>query len=327
MKKKRNRPRYDFHQSQFYALRSRAGLATLLGLSSPRQLRELIHVKPFSYRTFVDDGRHIQAPTGPLLRVHKRVAALLRRIFVPDYVHSQVGRSYVTNARAHIGTEPTIKTDVSGYFPNTRSESVRLFFRETMCCSVDVAWLLAELLCFEGFVPTGSPLSNELAFFANKRVMDQIDALARSNDCRMTLLVDDITVSGRAASLKMLNGIKLKLRSAGHDANRSERKTRSYGTGQRKHITGVVVSSNATKLPNKRHKEMYEAYRRLEAATTKKERSQAWRRLKGRICEATSVDPNSVNMKFTNTGRPRRAPDVVLAPALIVLAPALKEAA
>jgi hypothetical protein len=316
MKKKRNRPRYEFHQSQFYALRSRAGLATLLGLSSPQQLRELIRVKPLSYRTFVDDGRHIQAPTGHLLRVHKRVAALLRRIFVPDYVHSQVGRSYVTNARAHIGTEPTIKTDVSGYFPNTRSESVRLFFRETMRCSVDVAWLLADLLCFDGFVPTGSPLSNELAFFANKRTMDEIDALARSNDCRMTLLVDDITVSGRAASLKLLNDIKMKLRSAGHEANPSERKTCSYGPGQRRYITGVVVSSNATELPNKRHKAMYEAYQRLEAATTKNDRSRAWRRLKGRICEATNVDPSSVNMKFTKTRRRRSAPDIVSAPAL-----------
>lgn len=313
MKKKRNRPRYELHQSQFYALRTRAGLATLLHLRSEKQLRELIRVKPLSYRTFVEDGRDIQAPTGRLLALHQRVAALLRRIFVPDYVHSQVGRSYVTNARIHIGTEPTIKTDIKGYFPNTRVTAVRRFFRETMQCSSDVAWLLGELLCYDGFVPTGSPLSNELAFFANKPVMDAISALAGENGCRMTLLVDDITVSGRAASLKMLNTIKMKLRCAGHMAHPSQRKTCSYGPGQRKYVTGVVVTAEATRLPNQRHKDLHEAFQNLEAASTKRERGLARRKLRGRISEATNVDPAAVNRKFTIAPRRRRAPDVITA--------------
>src|SRR5438094_729944 len=138
-KKKRARPKYDYRQSQLYGLRCQRGLATLLGVSSPQTLRQLIRVKPLTYRVFEEDGREIQAPTGALLRLHERAATLLRRITLPDYVHSQRGRSYVTNAKIHASDNPSIKTDVSGYFAHTQFEAVRRFFRDRMQCSRDVA--------------------------------------------------------------------------------------------------------------------------------------------------------------------------------------------
>ena len=265
---------------------------------------------------FSEDGREIQAPTGALRKLHERVAILLRRIALPDYVHSQRGRSYVTNARVHASDEPTIKTDVSGYFANTRSDAVRVFFRDVMECSNDTAWLLTELLCYDGYVPTGSPVSNELAFFANRPTLDAIHALATSRGCRMTLLTDDITITGSCASRRMLNQIEMILRAANHSANLNPRKTRSYGPGQVKHITGTVVVGPETKLPNRRHKNLREAFLRANVAITRKEVRAARLKLRGCLAEAKNVDANSISPKFTQCLRSRRRRVVASRPLL-----------
>lgn len=307
--KKSTRPKYEHHQSQLYALRCRRGLATLLKLPSEKVLRELIRVKPLTYRVFKNEaGREIQVPTGALLKVHERAAVLLRRLNVPEYVHSQRGRSYVTNARIHATNEPTIKTDIRGYFPNTRDDAVSRFFRDVMQCSPDVAWLLTNLLCYDGHVATGSPVSNELAFFANCHLMDAIHALAFSRQCRMTLLVDDITITGPSASKQLLHEVTMMLRSAGHRVNRKPRKTRTYGAGQAKHITGTVVQDAQVKLPNRRHKDLLNAFLSVNTETgTKRERIAAARKLRGHLAEAKNVDAAGISPKFTQRPRHRRS--------------------
>lgn len=301
------RPKYDHRQSQFYRLRCRRGLATLLNVSSEPVLHELVRVKPLTYRVFRNEtGRIIEAPTGPLLNLHQRAAALLRRLNLPDYVHSQKGRSYVTNARAHATNEPTIKTDISGFFTHTTAAAVRWFFRNVMECSPDVARLLGDLLCYEGHVATGSPVSNELAFFANQHIMDAINEYAVQNGCKMTLLVDDITITGPAASKKMLHGVVAILRSANHQVSPKANKTRTYGTGQTKHITGTVVHGGRVKLPNRRQKDLLDAFTEASfRSITKRAMVTANRKLRGHLAEAKSVDAGGISSKFT---QPRRRP-------------------
>lgn len=313
--KKRKRPKYEYHQSQLYALRCRRGLATLLRLSSETLLHELIRMKPLTYQVFDnEDGREIQAPTGALLKVHERAGILLRRLTVPDYVHSQKGRSYVTNARAHASTEPTIKTDISGFFANTSDESVYRFFRDVMLCSTDVARILSNLLCYDGHVATGSPVSNELAFFANQRVMDAIHDYALKRQCRMTLLVDDIAITGHAASGAMLNRVKMMLRSANHRVSTKQHKTRTYGVGQTKHITGTVIHESQNKLPNRRHKSLLEAYASIDRAFTKRQLRAAKNKFRGHMAEAKNVNPDGISPKFMQRPRQRRTviPQIVL---------------
>src|SRR5439155_6444552 len=118
---------------------------------------------------------------------------------------------------------------------------------------------------------TGSPVSNELAFFSNRHVMDDIHALALSRQCRMTLLVDDITITGPSASKKLLHEITMLLRAASHRVSCKPRKTRTYGTGQTKHITGTVVQDGQIRLPNRRHKALRDAFLNA-AGGTKRQR-------------------------------------------------------
>lgn len=137
---------HALNQSRLYKLGSRSRLAAVLELPSLQALEALIKSGDASYRAYTEsDGRDIQYPLGPMATCHKRLARLLSRIEVPDYIHSQKGRSYVTNARAHANGMPVAKTDISKYFPSTSFAHVQRFFADDLKCPKDVAWYLSKL--------------------------------------------------------------------------------------------------------------------------------------------------------------------------------------
>lgn len=90
--------------------------------------------------------REIQAPTLGLDIVQTRIASLLVRIAMPDFVHSGVkGRSNVTNAKVHVGDHPVLVMDVKNFYPSISKKSIYHFFHNTMKAAPDVAGILAEL--------------------------------------------------------------------------------------------------------------------------------------------------------------------------------------
>jgi len=157
-------------------------------------------------------------------------------------------------------------------------------------------------------VATGSPVSNELAYFANQHILDAINAHVEQRGCRMSLLVDDITISGAAASTTMLYEIKAMLRTANHQVSRKPNKTRTYGVGQTKHITGTIVRDGKVKLPNRRQKDLRDAYLKVTAQTTKAGRISAMRKLRGHLAEAKNVDAAGISAKFSQSPRHHRQP-------------------
>ena len=121
----------------------------------------------------------------------------------------------------------------------------------------------------------------------------------------MTLLVDDITITGPAASKKMLRIVAAMLRSANHQVSQKPNKTRTYGTGQTKHITGTVVHHGQVKLPNTRHKDLLDAFNGTSCPITKQEMIAANRKLRGHLAEAKNVDARGISPKFTQPRRDR----------------------
>src|SRR5207248_4085075 len=99
-----------------------------------------------SYVCFLNkDGREIQTPKADLKRIQKRIADLLARIEIPEFLHSaRKGRSYLTNARQHDATLPSVKVDIRKFFPSVRAPAVFHFFRDRMQCQCDVAGLLTR---------------------------------------------------------------------------------------------------------------------------------------------------------------------------------------
>ncbi len=247
---------------------------------------KLLEVK--HYRVWTNKkGREIQAPRGWLAQVHRRIGDLLARIEVPDYVYSQKGRSYADNARAHRGDTPVIKTDISRFYPSVSRQVVFQMFLDDFECAVDVAHRLADICCYkQAYLPTGSTLSGRVAFFAKRHMFDEIADVVQDVGCKMTVYVDDVTISGVAATKTLLGAVREIIDR--HGLRTQGRKSKTYASGAAKAITGAVVVRDEVRLPNARHLNIHRARQAVEVADPC-DVDRARRVLAGRLQEAGQV--------------------------------------
>lgn len=277
--------RYPLEHSPLYRLRGKAKFEAVLGVkwdAVPRLLDDK------HYRVWLNDKeREIQAPQGWLAQVHGRICQLLARIELPDYVYSQKGRSYADNARAHRGNIPLIKTDISRFYPSVTRQAVFRMFLDDFECAVDVAHRLADICCYkQAHLPTGSALSGRVAFFAKREMFNEIASLAHAAGCKMTAYVDDVTISGEAATKTLLGAVRQII--ASHGLGTKNKKSKTYASSSAKMVTGAVVVQNDVRLPNVRYLHIHQARQAVQAALPA-DLSRARRVLAGRLQEASQV--------------------------------------
>lgn len=128
---------YSIDQSPLYKLRNKRKLSSFFGLKLC-DLNKLLSKGSDNYRIFYikklgKKPRQVQAPKPILKRIHNRLFEFLKRIEIPDYMYSGMkGRSYIDNAKSHIGIEPLIKLDISDFFPSTKRHHIYDFFCDVM---------------------------------------------------------------------------------------------------------------------------------------------------------------------------------------------------
>lgn len=277
--------RYSLDQSPLYKLESKKRLAQLLSFDI-RTFQEI--VSPNNYHVFLNEqGRVIQYPTGVLKAIHSRIGSLLKRVELPDYVHSKKGRSYISNALAHPANIPLAKTDISKFYPSTSFSTVFSLFHQVFQCSKDVAWQLGKLCCYRDHLPTGSPISGYVAFLAHQGLFDQIHELAATNSCKMTLLVDDISLSGSMAAKKLLYTVRGIIHH--HGLAVKEAKSKTFPTDRPRTITGVVVTKLGLRVPNQRLLNIHNARAVLRSETKPEKRDSLSKSLCGRLQEAKNI--------------------------------------
>lgn len=236
------------------------------------------------YRHFEIDGRECQQPLGLTRAVHDRVARLLSRIEVPAYLHSVRGLSYKSNAAEHVGDVPSVRLDIRKFYPSTKTLAIWNFFRYKLACSPNVATLFANICTCNGALPTGSPISSYLAYFANVDLFSSLAELAESVNCTMSVYVDDITFTGEHATGQLLDeAIQIVHRS---HLRHNRYKSRVLSAGIPKRITGVIVTSTGIAVPNSRQKRIGELFR--ERATMQS----IGTGLVGRLWEAAQIAPH-----------------------------------
>lgn len=272
--------RYSHHQSPLYALTSKRRLADVLGVPL-KDLVFLASLKDHNYQVWplgqkrrdVLAGikppvktRYVQQPLPLLRSLHDRIAALLGKIEKPNFVFSATkGRSYLDNALQHRENidQPAFKVDIRSFYPAVKSQWVRRFFEQDMKCAPDVARFLARLCCVNGAIPTGSPISPTLSYFACAPIFRWMEEFANSKGLVFTLYVDDMFFSGAKASRDMS---KLVL---GHLASNGFRghKIAHFRAGQPRVITGAAISKDGVSIPFKRQMRI-RLYERAFAATS-----------------------------------------------------------
>lgn len=231
---------YPLDQCPLYKLASRKKLAGLFNVSLAEL--EMLAANKTNYRVFdIHQGektRQVEVPKVVLERIHRRLFRLLERLDKPDYLHSGLkGRSYITNAKVHTGVVPLVKLDIKKFYPNVQGDRVARFFTGRLQCSPDVAGLLTNLCTFENHVPTGSPVSQLLSYFAAKPLFDELEQLSRELGVRFTCYVDDLTFSGPAATPAFLWTVKQVVHRHGFRYH----KERCFGARDKKLVTGVLL--------------------------------------------------------------------------------------
>ena len=290
---------YPIHQSPLFRLLSKRQFESVIGVNW-EAIPDLLARE--GYRVWKNQkDREIQAPIFWMATVHKRIANLLGRIELPDYLFSRKGRSYADNARQHVGNQPLVKTDISKFYPSTTRRMVMKMFIEDFQCAEDVAHRLADICCYkQKHLPTGSPLSGRVAFFSARHMFDEVATLASASNCKMTAYVDDITVSGPNAIKELLGEVR-KIVSR-HGLTTKQKKSKTFAASAVKTVTGAAIVGNELRLPNQRHRRISEAHQDVRTSS-ESTRAKAARVLRGRLQEATQILGNTSALqqaKFEN---------------------------
>jgi len=163
-KRTKNKKVYDIGTSPLFGIRSKGRLAEILFWSGPPSSMLGFAQKPGNYNRYIDRSkpgkpRLIEAPQERLKKFQKRIEDLLKRTEMPDYLHSGIpGRSYLTCSGAHRESEGcTVTLDISSFYLTVSQDRIARLFIVTFNCARDVAELLAQLLCCDGHLATGSP--------------------------------------------------------------------------------------------------------------------------------------------------------------------------
>ena len=258
---------YHLNQSPLYKLRSFKRLAKLLGCPS-RSLENLLSHSDKNYYTShinqekMKDGakytvqRHIQVPKPQLNRIHKKIQKFLSKITKPTYLYSGVrGRSNVCNARVHVKGKHMRKLDIEKYYEKTLTKNVFNCFVNTFKMSHDLAKIMSTLCTFNGHVPTGSALSQNLAFFCNIHLFNQIAQYCQKRKINFSLYVDDLTFSAEYKLNKDFTNRIIHIFKKNSDY--ALHKIQVYNEKTPKLVTGVIIKDNQLLVPNRLRAKMH----------------------------------------------------------------------
>lgn len=236
---------YPLNQSPFFKLTTKNKLLEIIGLSKNQANKFILDS---AYKEFVNDsGRTIQEPIAQLKAVHRRIGVLMSRIQLPAYLHSgRKKHSTLTNAESHRKAIELLKLDIHKFFPSTNAAKVYRAFVEKFEMTPDVAYLMTNLVTYAGKVPTGSPISMAIAFWANKDMFDELSQLAVSHNLIFTAYVDDVAFSG----VKIPKGFAAQAKKCihSHGLTSKNKKERFYPSSEGKLLTGIVIQDGELKV-------------------------------------------------------------------------------
>ena len=147
--------------------------------------------------------------------------------------------------------------------------------------------LLAKALTVDEHLPTGSPVSPILSYFAHKRLFDRIADLATEHELVFTVYMDDMCLSGALASRKILFKVRQIIASHGFKSH----KCRFFPAGIPREVTGVALTASGIRLPHRRHLEIHKAFSRIKSLPSGAASERELRAIMGRMSEAAQLEP------------------------------------
>ena len=153
-----------------------------------------------------------------------------------------------------------------------------------MKCAPDIAGILTALSTFKGRLPTGSPLSPMLSYYAHIDMWDAISTISHEANCTLTVYMDDLTVSGANVPDRVIWQIKQQI----HRCDLRYHKEKYY-TGQIREVTGVIIRDHELKLPNRQHLKIHKLCQQISRESDPKQRAKLRQQLQGCIAQAQQI--------------------------------------
>ena len=290
---------YKIESSPLYRLRNKRKLANFLR----SDLKFLNKVKADDYyKTYHikqrNKVREIQEPSELLKQIQKRIKTLLQRLETPDWLISgKKGNSFVTNAKQHIGSRYVLTVDIENFYINSKREFVFKFFKLQMKMSENVAWLITDLVTYQGFIPTGSPTSQIIAYLSYAPTFYRIKNITDKYDCILSLYVDDLTISSKSSkkqiSKKIPYLINNEFKKVSHQIK--SKKTKFFFPYQNKIITGCCITPKGQlRVPNK----MRLKIKKDEKVYLSNKKNENPARLLGRVLSARQIEPTIYKERY-----------------------------
>jgi RNA-directed DNA polymerase len=150
--------------------------------------------------------RTIHAPTERLKRLQGRLASALlecnseihEKKPLPSLSHGfEKGRSIFTNAWEHKSRRYVLNIDIANFFPTINFGRIRGFFiyNREYALAPKSATLIAQIACFQGKLPQGSPCSPIIANLIAHLLDVRMVRLAKAHTCTYSTYADDLTFS------------------------------------------------------------------------------------------------------------------------------------
>lgn len=287
------KPTVPINQSQLYKI-SAAKLYSLLGLTRAefRELTETDNLySEFKIEKKNGSGfRTVENPARRLKVVQAKIARLLSRITPPDFLYCPVKkRCYVSNATAHAGNRVVHCLDIKKFFPSTPRRQVYWFFHKVMKCETDIAAKLANIACYQGHLPTGSPLSPIMAYFSYYDLWAKISEFCKARGYTFTVYIDDITISGKKVPERDIFEIRKMIYSSGLRYH----KQKKY-VDRPAEVTGNILRDGKILPPNRQLKKLYDLRQLFSRTADEEERKKLMSQIagvKGQLAQIRAKSP------------------------------------
>lgn len=204
--------------------------------------------------------RHINAPTGELLRIQKKISKILQASIKTNNISHgfNIGKSIYSNAYVHHNKRYVLNLDLEDFFDSVHFGRVRGFFikNNNFKCNENIATILAQLTCYNGKLPQGAPSSPVLTNLICNIMDYHILKISKKYKLNYTRYADDMTFSTNDKNfLELYNqfmaDITVEVNKSGFKIN--DKKTRLQYKDSRQEVTGLIVNKDLS-VPNEYYK-------------------------------------------------------------------------
>ena len=202
-------------------------------------------------------ARHIYAPTGVLKTIQKKLADALydyqKSIKSETNIKTNISHAFekekgiITNAQIHRNKRYIICLDLKDYFESFHFGRVMGFFENNRNykLSHEVAVIIAQIACYNGFLPQGAPSSPVITNLISQIMDSHLLKICKKYHLDYTRYADDLTFSTNDKNFldkkdAFIEEVSFEIESSGFSINDS--KTRIVFRDSQQVVTGLIVN-------------------------------------------------------------------------------------